>query len=185
MTLDVNFQAEKLRELILYIAERSIEDPGFGATKLNKILFFSDFIAYGSYGEPITGARYQRLPRGPAPRELLPIQAELEKANEAIVVEKKRFNFKQKRILPLRDPDLSSFTAEEIALVDEVIDGLRPFNATNISALSHQIAVGWQLAGEGEDIPYESVFISNDPLTPTDVRRGQELAKEHGWLAPL
>jgi hypothetical protein len=183
MTQETKFQAEKFKELVLYVAGKSIEDSRFGATKLNKILFFSDFIAYAQYGEPITGARYQRLPRGPAPRELLPMQAEMEEASEAVIVSQKRFNFIQKRLFALRDPDLSSFSAQEIALVDGVIDGLRGFDATNISALSHLVAVGWQLADEGDDIPYESVFISNQPPTPADVRRGQELAKENGWLA--
>jgi hypothetical protein len=183
MTHEVKFQPDKFKELVLYVADRSVEDPAFGATKLNKILFFSDFIAYGRHGRPITGARYQRLERGPAPRELLPAQKQLAEANEAVVVKQRRFNFEQKRLLPLREPDLSLFSGEEIALVDRVIDLLRHYDATSVSALSHEIAVGWRLAGDGEDIPYESVFISNDPPTPTDIRKGQELAKKHGWLA--
>ena len=180
-----NFSREKLRELALYVAERSVEDPRFGATKLNKILFFSDFIAYGRWGTPITGATYQRLDRGPAAREWLPIQKELEEEREAVVVKHKRFNLEQKRLLPLRDANLSHFSAEEIALVDSVIDALRQYTATGVSDLSHDVAVGWQIAKQGEDIPYESVFISQEPPTPTDIRRGQELAKEHGWLADV
>jgi len=176
---------DKLRELVLYIAEKSFEDPRFGATKLNKILFFCDFIAYGCYGEPITGAHYQRLEHGPAPRELLPIQRELEEAKDAIVVEQKRFNFLQRRLIPLRDADLSLFRAEEIATVDRVIESLRGHNATEVSALSHELAIGWAISDEGADIPYESVFISQKPLTPTDVRRGRELAGKHGWLAAV
>ena len=35
---------DKFRELILYIAQESEGDPNFGATKLNKILFFCDFL---------------------------------------------------------------------------------------------------------------------------------------------
>ena len=46
----------KLRELILYVAERCENDPDFGALKLNKILFNADFIAYALTGKAITGA---------------------------------------------------------------------------------------------------------------------------------
>ncbi len=46
---------EKLRELVLYIADKCEEDRTFGAVKLNKILFYADFISFAEYGEPITG----------------------------------------------------------------------------------------------------------------------------------
>jgi hypothetical protein len=61
---------EKLGELIVYISEKSANDPRFGATKLNKLLYFSDFLAYGNFGRPITGAIYRHLKQGPAPRHL-------------------------------------------------------------------------------------------------------------------
>src|SRR5215467_9574991 len=68
---------EKFKELILYIASHSEDDPAFGATKLNKLLFFADFITYLRLGHPITGQEYQRLENGPAPRRMLPAKAEL------------------------------------------------------------------------------------------------------------
>src|SRR6266487_3415423 len=46
---------EKLRELILHICIRSEDDEAFGAVKLNKLLFFSDFHAFLRLGKPITG----------------------------------------------------------------------------------------------------------------------------------
>jgi hypothetical protein len=183
ISLDRVFDADKLRELMVYVAERSMEDPSFGATKLNKILFFSDFYAYGKYGKPITGATYQRLERGPAPRQLMPIQNELEHRGDAIVVEREHFNLRQKRLIPLRQANLAIFSAEEISLVDEVIEALRLKSAAGVSALSHEVTVGWQIAGDREEIPYEAVFLSNEEPTPTDVRRALELARQHGWLA--
>ena len=52
---------EKLSELILYISQKCATDPKFGAVKLNKILYLSDFLAFGNWGEPITGVEYQHL----------------------------------------------------------------------------------------------------------------------------
>src|SRR6266498_2034018 len=65
---------ERLREMILYICAKCADDPAFGATKLNKILWFSDFLAYFQRGVPITGVAYQRLSRGPAPKRLVPVR---------------------------------------------------------------------------------------------------------------
>jgi hypothetical protein len=57
---------EKLRELILHVARRSEGDIAFGVTKLNKLLFFIDFLACLRFGKPITGEEYQKLDNGPA-----------------------------------------------------------------------------------------------------------------------
>jgi len=69
------YNEEKLAELILYVCHKSEADERFGATKLNKILFYSDFAAYRQLGQPITGADYQNLEEGPAPRKLPPIRS--------------------------------------------------------------------------------------------------------------
>lgn len=38
------------------------------ATKLNKTLYFADFLAYAELGQPITGMDYQKLPNWTAAR---------------------------------------------------------------------------------------------------------------------
>src|ERR1035438_9553158 len=40
----------KLGELIIYISKKSAGDSRFGATKLNKLLYFSDFLSFGNFG---------------------------------------------------------------------------------------------------------------------------------------
>ena len=70
----------KLQELILYIARRSEDDRHFGANKLNKLLFYSDFLAYAKTGRSFTGAPYERLEHGPAPRGLAAALEELKPA---------------------------------------------------------------------------------------------------------
>jgi hypothetical protein len=179
--MEPRFDAKKFKELILYIAEACQDEPLFGAVKLNKVLFFSDFLAYGKLGKSITGARYQRLELGPAPRQLLPTQKALENEGAAVLFELKKYTQTQKRLRPLRSADLALFSAQEIKLVDEVIEVLRHYTASEVSALSH-LDKGWQIAEEGEDIPYEWVFLSTEPPTPAEVARAQQLAAEHGWL---
>lgn len=168
---------------MLYAAEKSASDDRFGATKLNKILFFSDFLFYGLAGSPITGATYQKLVNGPAPVQLKPTAREIENEGAGIFVKRLAFNYTQTVLVPKRQANRSLFTAEEIALVDEVIRDLAPRNARETSDLSHMRSVAWQLAEVGETIPYETVFLSARAATRADIERGQELARKHGWTS--
>jgi hypothetical protein len=175
---------EKLKELILYVSEKCGDDPRYGATKLNKILFFSDFFAYAKYGEPITGAEYMRESYGPIPKRLLPARQELV-SEGALAIQESQVSHTatQKRPVSLRAANLALFTGQQIALVDWVIEQLRGANASSVSKHTHKYAM-WQAASNGETIPYETVFVSEAPLSSIEIERGRELATEHGWLLP-
>jgi antitoxin SocA-like protein len=167
----------KYQELVLYICQKCATDPKFGATKLNKLLYFSDFLAYAMLGEPITGFEYQRLPNGPAPRRMLPMRERMEKHRAlGFQVVPLKGGRTQRRAVNLRAPDLSVFTAAQISLVDRIIEELWDLDADAVSDLSHRM-IGWKLADPGETIPYETVFISSEPLTETDVQRARELRR--------
>src|SRR5579871_3294210 len=150
---------EKFRELILLICQRSADDEGFGAIKLNKLLFYCDFWAYAKFGQPITGQDYQKLRLGPAPRRLLPIQNQLKEEHALQVVPRKFHGQTQIRCVAMRDPDLSVFESYEINLIDEVISAFRDHDGSTISAQSHEF-LGWQLAEENESIPYEVALVA-------------------------
>jgi hypothetical protein len=170
----------KLAELILYICQKCADDPYFGATKLNKILYFADFLHYGNHGAPITGMEYQKLAYGPAPRRLLPVRQELmDRGDLGIQPVHLRSGKVQKRPVNLREPDLSLFSGSEIAQVDAVIGGLAGSDSDTVSELSHKM-VGWQVVGEGETIPYNTVFIANPEMSEAEIRRGLEVAAKHG-----
>jgi Protein of unknown function (DUF4065) len=177
-TFPVARGAQRFRELIVYISEKSRNDPYFGAVKLNKILYYSDFRAFERFGVPLTGVRYFRLPKGPAPRALIPIQNELV-AEGAIHIDKVQFgDFEQHRTIPLRRAIIELFTEDEIILVDEVISDLWQQNATEVSDASHDIR--WRTLRHKDPIPYEFAFLS-DEITLDDVERTKELASELGW----
>lgn len=165
----------KLAELILYVSDRCADDPRFGATKLNKILFYADFIAYGKLGKPITGQAYQKLKFGPAPRRLMPVRDGLIAASELAIQSKDHFGKGQKRTVALREANLSQFSGDEIAIVEDMIKAFWDANATEASEASHRTCA-WKYADEGEDIPYESVFLSDRPLTERELAHAVTLA---------
>lgn len=164
---------------MLYIASKCAEHPKFGATKLNKILFFSDFLAFRRDGTAITGATYMKLKHGPGPRRLLPVQERLLDEKAAAIQERVFLSGTQKRLVALRPPDLKLFTGEQIELVHNVIDAFRDATAEQVSEFSHCRI--WEAADENEEIPYEATFIADDKLTNEDRERGEALAHEHGW----
>ena len=174
----INNDEQKLAQMILYISQKCATCPTFGATLLNKILYFSDFLAFGNLGKSITGVEYQNLRNGPAPRRLLPVRNALVE-NDYLVVQELHLQSgrAQHRTVNLVEADLSIFDGNEIAQVDRVIQSLWNKDAEGVSLLTHRM-VGWQMTMEGETIPYESIFLSSSPLTEAEVKRGHELAKE-------
>ena len=170
----------RLRELILYIATECQDDVSFGATKLNKILWWSDFLSFAEYGEPITGIEYQRLRNGPAPRRLLPVRDQMVARGDIVMAEVMgRGGYIEQRLVPLRAATLDVFDSTDIATVDYVIKALRRRTARGVSNLSHGKA--WEVASDGDRIPYEAVFLSDAPINRSDVARTRELARQLGW----
>ena len=172
---------KKLRELILLISEWSQDDPKFGAIKLTKLLFYCDFSAYLTYGNPITGQKYFALPEGPAPRQMVPITAKMKKSEELAYQEFSYFGYQQKRPIALRSANVSEFTAEQIMLVKRTVGKFWNMNAAEISGQSH-LFLGWEIARKKETIPYSTALVGRRTPTPEEQRRGlklQSLAEKH------
>ncbi|HVA21990.1 MAG TPA: Panacea domain-containing protein [Candidatus Micrarchaeia archaeon] len=169
----------KFRELLVYAARQSAGDPTFGATKLNKILFYADFAAYWRLGSPITDAEYQHLQDGPAPRLLLPIRAGLIEDGSIRLDVQPYFNYRQERIVALRPPDLTEFSADELAIVNETLEVLHGLGAADVTNMSHQ-EFGWKMTDDGETIPYFTAWISPEPPSAEQLQLGVEVARRHG-----
>lgn len=181
--MDTGFNEEKFRQLVLYIAQQCKPHPVFGATKLNKLLFFSDFIAYEKLGQAITGAEYMALEFGPRPRKLLSIREDM-LLNGDIIIEQRG---SQHRVVPQRMPDLEHFSPAERQIVDYVIQALEFQDAESVTELSHRF-LGWKAAwaetlatGKRATIPYETVHVSNKPLSQPEIANGKAEAERHGW----
>ena len=181
--LPSSLQSQRFKELVLYLAARSSDDPGFGSVKLNKLLFFADFEAYRTLGHPLTGAHYQKLRWGPAAIEFLPLQDELLSDGLATVETRERGGYEQRVTIAIAEPDLRLFSPEEIAVVDRVLERLREHGAVGVSQLSHQRSAGWNLVEEGEIIPYDTAFISMDEPSVQLREHAERLGRERNWSA--
>lgn len=170
----------KLRELVLYVASRCEPHAFFGKIKLNKILFFSDMNAYLRQGSGVTNIPYLRRQFGPVPKGIDRLIQDLEAKREAVVHVRAMPDLtEQKRVVALRQPDLSGFSADHIAIVNEVIEWMRPMSAHEVSELTHNL-VGWRVARSDEEIPYSTALLPESPLelTPDEVDYGVKLGQK-------
>ena len=175
------FNEVKFKELLVYIAKASEGDPRFGAIKLNKILYYSDFAAHRLNGRSITGAKYKNLPEGPGPTALLPMRAKLVEESAIRITKRSYFGGVQDTIEPLRPADQTVFNVgrAELMIVDEVIKWLWDKNGREVSDLSHK-EPGWLLTEPGEIIPYRTAWLSSEPLTEEQIELGKVVAQRHG-----
>jgi hypothetical protein len=169
----------RLKALVLYVSWRCRDDPTFSQTKLYKILFYSDFEVYGRYRLPITGTRYKKFPFGPAPAAFDRLQDEMLRDSLIRVVKHKVHKHVRQCALPLQDPDPAMFSEREMSIVEKWILFFWNKTAKEVSRFSHGKA--WKLANMGDPIPYDAVFISDDPVTHDEVEKARELAERHGW----
>lgn len=179
-SVEVRYDETKFTELLLYVANHLRGDRAGGATKLNKVLFFAEFTHLRRHHAVISGCEFQKLPHGPAPRQLLPVRRRLLAAGEAELVEEDFLGRPQQRLLPRRGADLSVFTEEELASVDDVLEQLGGMTGAQVSDLSHQ-EPGWRLTEIAETIPFATAFL-DFPQVATEVstRLEAEVAKRYG-----
>lgn len=155
---------QKFKEVLLYILTKVGAKPNIGETVLYKLLYFIDFNYYEKHEEQIIGATYIKNRHGPTPVEFQKIVNEMINDKELEKVKSSYFQHAQKKYLPCREPNLAVLNANEIKLIDDVLNKLSDMNAATISEYSHE-DVPWKVTPDQEKIDYESVFYRTPPYS--------------------
>ena len=104
-------------------------------TKMNKLLFYADFVAYRQLGISITGLSYKAIEFGPVPERWDRIYSSFEE----ISIEPRIIGDREGTILTTSvKPDTSLFTESELHILDEICSSLACYTSTELSELSHQ-----------------------------------------------
>jgi putative zinc finger/helix-turn-helix YgiT family protein len=110
-------------------------------TKLYKLLFYSDFLAYRSSGRSLTGAAYCRMPYGPVPVGFSALRSILEE-REVVLVEEMTFQNGNTgevfRVGSGGERAADSLLAEDVAVLRVVRDTLGGLSPSAISDRSHE-----------------------------------------------
>ena len=148
---------KKFKEVFLYILNKIGSKPNIGETVIYKLLYFIDFNHYEKYENQLIGATYIKNNYGPTPVEFAKIVKRMMDDEEIEKIESRYFDYPQTKYLPLRNPDLSALSANELKTIDDVLNRLSEMNATQISEYSHG-DVPWLTTDDGAKIEYETVF---------------------------
>jgi hypothetical protein len=172
----------RLRQMILYVAKRCEEAEFFGGIKLNKIIWKADFDSYADRQVPVTGREYRRRKFGPALREMLPVHTEMLK-DGLIRIERRDFgdDVIEKRTIALVEPDLTLFSETDLQYVLASIRHYWDKTGTESSDESHGIA--WRTRHNGDPMPYELSFLSDEPIDRTHRARIAQLIHDKGWIS--
>ena len=142
-----SFSFDKLAAMASYIASRGHE---ISRTKLNKLLFYSDFVNYFLHGRSISGSRYIHMPYGPVPeyyRETLETLSAENRLHTERVKGHDELTSEGREVLDV-------LTILEIAAIGWVLDNFDNMNAHALSDHSHE-EKAFRFTRQGEFIPYE------------------------------
>lgn len=167
-------EKKKLENLAHYIISKIKDPETLGATKLNKILWYVDAFTYRQTGSPVTEAIYVKNKYGPVPDNIKSVLHTLKKGNKISITSQKA-RYKPRLYKSLKEPDVKTFSAEDLGLADYVIKEITEnYTAKSISDLTHDAV--WKAAVRGEKIPYFAVLsVYEGELSDKDRSRATEV----------
>lgn len=144
---------DKLKNILLYFIEKS---NGVFFTKMNKLLFYTDFLAYRIAGKGMTGLSYKAIAYGPVPLRWDRIYSFYDDIHQEIV------QFSDGRagtkLVSTLSPDLASFSDDELKILDYIYQRFKKESPKMISETSHQEEAWKQYINSDQLISFEMAF---------------------------
>jgi uncharacterized phage-associated protein len=151
------FSLEKMAAMVSFIAERTTD---LYKTKLNKLLFYGDFVNFYLHGNSISGSRYVHLPYGPVPDGY---EDTLETLNHYGIVDVTK---KEGSDLITPGDRLAGdlLNADEKRALGWVMETYGSLSASQLTEISHR-EKAYKSTRTGEEIAYEyAKFMAKLPL---------------------
>jgi len=139
---------DKIRNAILFFCK-----DGIYMTKLNKLLFYSDFRHFKENTLGITGLKYKHLPYGPVPEYYKTILDMLVASGDLKVDIKDFGNYIGELYTSVVKPDFSVFSEDELRVLLEIKKRFADLSSAEISDISHK-EKAWNETEENELISY-------------------------------
>jgi len=174
--IDLSGGQRRLKEAILYVAQKGQQMAFFGRVKLNKILWRADFKSFYERRQPVTGRAYQKLAFGPALLEMWPVMNDLLREDLLIEEPRAQGEMTEHRPIAKAEPVLRCFSPEDIEYLDESLRHYWNMTGTETSDESHGTA--WKTRNIGDAIPYEAAYFEDKPLPQATLQRLAERVKK-------
>ena len=168
---------DKFIEAVLYIGERSENDPYFGVSKLARLLYYSDCGAYALQGKPITGTTYIHFPHGPYPENWYQARMQMEQSGAITVLRDSHAQgYHRYGLLTNRPANREALAPEELEELDFQLDRFSSYSAAAIEDYS-QYEAAWLVTEDGQPMAYELAGSTAPPLSQNSIRHVMEVAK--------
>lgn len=146
---------EKLANMIIFFAEKTQA----WKTKLNKLLFYSDFGMFKTYGQSISGFRYAAIDLGPVPNNFNSLYDFLDKENK-ISIEYTYFSAGIGELIKKSQMEFypQLLSPEEIEVMNKVLVRFSDTSTTDIIEISHNEKAWIENVGAKSLIDYKFGF---------------------------
>ena len=169
------FDPNKMRETVLQVASRRPDPEPCDTDHIGLMLYFADTEAYRRLGSSITGATYRNMSPGPMPAQLPETLLQMMSQGDAQLHQVATIVRITTRISPNREPNLSTFTAAELDIIESTMESFQECSTEHLSKQA-STEVGYRTTKPYSTIPYETSWISTEPLSPKAVAVGKRVA---------
>ncbi len=145
---------DKLTEMVVYFSERLSPFT----TKLNKLLFYADFVSFKLYCQSMSGARYRAIDRGPVPNNfhsIFDFMANNGSININHVVFPNGNEGEEFRANPNRQFNRELFSDAEIKVLERVSSHFKEISTSDIIEYSHKEKAWIENAKDKKMISYK------------------------------
>ena len=144
---------ERLKNILLYLAEQ-VEATYI--TKMNKLLFYVDFLNYNHTGMAMTGLAYRALPYGIVPDNFLGVFGSYH--DEIEPVDAPTAQHDGIILRPKMQADLSMFSEQEKETLRLVVARFKDTKPSEISEINHQEDAWLQFKGTQKPVDFDMAF---------------------------
>lgn len=133
---------EKAAQMVLYFAH---EMPDLFKTKLNKLLFYADFLHFSRRGQSISGMEYRAIEFGPVPADYDKLLVRLSEDGQIALKEQSisDTDFTGEVVLATKPLELGILGPEEQAILQEITHRFAGLSAKKLVDISHR-EPGWK-----------------------------------------
>jgi putative zinc finger/helix-turn-helix YgiT family protein len=143
---------DRLKNVMLYVLERCDD---VWCTKMNKLLFYVDFLSYRDSGMAITGLSYRAVDFGPVPERWEKVYSEFPEVHQEF---RQAGDFEGSVLIATQNADVSLFTDFELQVMDKVCSLLGKKSSRELSRISHEEKAWKEYCNNHEKIPFNEAF---------------------------
>lgn len=143
----------RLKNIMLYILNKCDD---VWCTKMNKLLFYTDFLSYRERGMAMTGLSYRAIDFGPVPERWDRVYSEFPEVRQEL---RQVGDFVGSVLIASEESDYSMFTDAELKVLDSICTHFGKMSSREISRISHDEDAWLNHHDKRELIPFDDAYM--------------------------